>query len=154
YLPDVRPGQLYGYRVDGPWDPASGHRFNPAKVLLDPYAKTIGRAFRWSPSLFAYTAGTEGDGPPDLADSAADAPLGAVIDPAFTWGNDRPPRTPWHETMIYEMHVKGFSALNAQIPEVLRGTYIGLVAEPALQHLLDLGVTAVELMPVHYHSDE
>ena len=154
YLPDVRPGQLYGYRVHGPWDPAAGHRFNPAKILLDPYAKTIGRALRWKPSLFAYTAGTHGDGQPDLTDSAPDAPLAAVIDPAFTWGDDRPPHTPWHETVIYEMHVKGFSALNARIPAPLRGTYIGLVAEPALQHLLDLGVTAVELMPVHYHADE
>jgi isoamylase len=154
YLPDVRPGQLYGYRVYGPWDPAAGHRFNPAKVLLDPYAKIIGRPLRWRPTLFAFAPGTEGDGPADISDSAPDAPLAAVIDPAFTWGDDRPPRTPWHETIIYELHLKGFSALNQQIPRPLRGTYVGLASEPALQHLLNLGVTAVELMPVHYHTDE
>ena len=154
YLPDVRPGQLYGYRVDGPWHPSSGHRFNPAKILLDPYAKIIGRPMRWTRSLFAYADGTEGDGPADTADNAADAPLAAVIDPAFTWGDDRPPRTPWHETVIYELHVKGFTELNTRIPGPLRGTYLGLASEPAIAHLLDLGVTAVELMPVHHHADE
>ena len=154
YLPDVRPGQLYGYRVDGPWDPANGHRFNRAKILLDPYAKIIGRALRWNRSLFAFGEGTDGEGAPDPADNAADAPLGAVIDPAFTWGDDRPPRHPWHETIIYELHLKGLSALNQHIPPALRGTYLGLASEPAIAHLLDLGVTAVELMPVHYHADE
>ena len=154
YLPDVRPGQVYGYRVHGPWDPAAGHRFNPRKILLDPYAKIIGRPLRWNQSLFAYAAGTDGDGPPDLTDSAPDAPLAAVIDPAFTWGEDRPPRRPWQQTVIYELHVKGCSALNTRIPRPLRGTYVGLASEPALEHLLDLGVTAVELMPVHYHADE
>jgi glycogen operon protein len=154
YLPDVRPGQLYGFRVDGPWDPAAGHRFNPSKVLLDPYAKIIGRPLRWGPPLFAYEPGSEGDGARETTDSAPDAPLAAVIDPAFTWGDDRPPRTPWHDTVIYELHVKGFSALNERIPRPLRGTYLGLASEPALEHFTGLGVTAVELMPVHYHADE
>jgi isoamylase len=154
YLPDVRPGQLYGYRVHGPWDPAAGHRFNPAKILLDPYAKIIGRPLRWSDSLFAFAPDSDGDGPAETTDSAPDAPLAAVIDPAFTWGDDRSPRTPWHQTVIYELHLKGFSVLNEHIPQPLRGTYVGLVSEPALQHLIDLGVTAVELMPVHYHADE
>jgi isoamylase len=154
YLPDARPGQLYGFRVIGQWDPANGHRFNPAKIQLDPYAKVIGRRVKWNRSLFAYEPGTEGDGPPDLVDNGADAPLAAVLDPAFTWGDDRPPRTPWHETVIYEMHVKGFTALNQHIPAELRGTYLGLASEPAIRHLSDLGVTAVELMPVHHHADE
>jgi glycogen operon protein len=154
YLPDARPGQLYGYRVDGPWDPASGHRFNPAKLLLDPYAKVIGRRINWHTSLFSYAAGTDGDGPADLTDSAPYAPLAAVLDPAFTWGTDKHPRTPWHETVIYEMHVKGFTALNTQIPQELRGRYLGLASEPAIRYLADLGVTAVELMPIHHHADE
>ena len=154
YLPDVQPGQFYGYRVPGAWDPAKGHRFNPAKVLLDPYAKVIGRQMRWHPALFAYQQGTNGDGPAETTDSAPYAPLGVVIDPAFTWGDDRAPRTPWHETVIYEMHVKGFTALNPQIPESHRGTYMGLASPSAIRHLKDMGVTAVELMPVHHHVDE
>jgi glycogen operon protein len=153
YLPDVRPGQLYGYRVDGPWDPANGFRFNRSKILLDPYAKILGRPLRWNRSLFAFED-ADGDGGPNTIDSASDAPLGAVIDPAFTWGADQPPRHPWHETIIYELHLKGFSALNQRIPAALRGTYLGLASEPAIEHLLKLGVTAVELMPVHHHTDE
>jgi len=154
YLPDARPGQLYGYRVSGPWDPAGGHRFNPAKILLDPYAKVIGRRIHWHPSLFAHAADTDGDGPPDLTDSAPHAPLAAVLDPAFTWGDDEHPRTPWHQTVIYELHVKGFTALNERIPRDLRGRYLGLASDPAIRYLTDLGVTAVELMPIHHHADE
>jgi glycogen operon protein len=154
YLPDARPGQLYGYRVDGPWDPPGGHRFNPSKILLDPYAKVIGRRIKWHTSLLSYEPGSAGDGPAELTDSAPHAPLSAVLDPAFTWGDDHHPRTPWHDTVIYEMHVKGFTALNAQIPPELRGTYLGLASEPALRYLGDLGVTAVELMPIHHHADE
>src|SRR5258708_28469949 len=123
YLPDVRPGQLYGYRVHGPWDPADGHRFNPAKVLLDPYAKIIGRPLRWRPTLYAYAPGSEGVGPADPSDSAPDAPLAEVIDPAFTWGDDRPPGTPWPQTIIYELHLRGFTALNQHIPRPLRRAY-------------------------------
>jgi glycogen operon protein len=153
YLPDVRPGQLYGYRVHGPYDPGSGHRFNPHKVVLDPYAKSIGRSVRWDDSLFGYTVGDpRGDLSFDQRDNAAFASLSAVIDPAFTWGDDSPPRTPWHNTVIYEMHVKGFTRLHPNIPEPIRGTYEALTTEAAIDHLQGLGVTAVELMPVHHHA--
>jgi glycogen operon protein len=154
YLPALGPGQLYGYRVFGPWNPAAGHRFNPAKILLDPYAKVVGRSMAWHPSVFGYAPGTDGDGPADTSDSAPYAALAAVSDPAFDWGHDHPLRTPWHDTIIYEAHVKGFTALNDAIPAERRGTYLGLASEPALAHLTRLGVTAVELMPVHHHLDE
>ena len=153
YLPDVRPGQLYGYRVHGPYDPYRGHRFNPNKVVMDPYARVVGRTVRWDESLFGFKAG-EGDDSFDDRDSAPYAPLAAVVDAAFTWGDDRPLRTPWHETLIYELHVKGFTQLHPAIPDNLRGTYLGLASEPAIQHLVSLGVTAVELMPVHHHVDD
>jgi glycogen operon protein len=153
YLPDVRPGQLYGFRVHGPYDPAAGHRFNPHKVVIDPYARSIGRPVRWDDSLFGYRVGDPAaDLSFDTTDNAAFAPLAAVIDTSFTWGDDRPPRTPWHKTVIYEMHVKGFTKLHPEIPTALCGTYEALTTEPALDHLLKLGVTAVELMPVHHHS--
>jgi isoamylase len=151
YLPDCLPGQLYGYRVHGPYDPSSGHRFNPNKVLLDPYAKDIARDVRWDDSLFGYTIGDPNE---DLSfderDSAAFCPLAKVVDTAFTWGDDRPPRTPWHKTLIYELHVKGLTKLHPEVPEKLRGTYAGVATEPVIRHLQSLGVTAVELMPVHY----
>jgi len=150
YLPDVRPGQLYGYRIHGPFSPHSGHRFNPNKLVLDPYTKVVGRPVRWDESLFGFKFGQD-DTTFDDRDSAPFAPLAAVIDTSFTWGNDRPLRTPWHETLIYELHVKGFSQLNPHIHESLRGTYLGLASEPAIRHLTSLGVTAVELMPVHHH---
>lgn len=155
YLPDCHPGQLYGYRVHGPYDPAQGHRFNPNKVLLDPYAKAIGRDVRWADEMFGYRIGApEADRSFDERDNAAVAPLAVVVDPAFTWGDDRPPRIPWHRTLIYELHVKGFSKRMPGVPENLQGTYLGLCSEPAIKHLTDLGVTAVELMPVHYHVDD
>jgi isoamylase len=153
YLPDVHPGQLYGYRVHGPYAPHSGHRFNPNKLVMDPYAKVVGRAVRWHDSLFGFKPGTD-DTTFDDRDSAPYAPLAAVVDSAFTWGTDRRLRTPWHETLIYELHVKGFTKLNPHVPEHLRGTYLGLASEPAIRHLAALGVTAVELMPVHHHTDE
>jgi glycogen operon protein len=153
YLPDVRPGQLYGYRVHGPYDPGQGHRFNPNKVVMDPYARVVGRTVAWDSSLFGFRAG-EDDLTFDERDSARHAPLSAVVDTAFTWGDDRPLRTPWHETLIYELHVKGFTADHPAIHEQLRGTYLGLASEPAIQHLVSLGVTAVELMPVHHHTDD
>ena len=153
YLPDIRPGQLYGYRVGGAWDPGSGARFSPAKVLLDPYAKAVGRPLTWHPSLLAYQPGSEGQ-TAEVTDTAPYAPLGAVIDAAFDWRDDQPPATPWHETVIYELHVKGFTAENPQVPEELRGTYLGLATPASIQYLRDLGVTAVELMPVHSHADE
>jgi isoamylase len=153
YLPDVRPGQLYGYRVHGPYDPGQGHRFNANKIVLDPYARVVGRAPQWHDSLFGFRHG-EDDATFDTRDSAPFAPLAAVVDGAFTWGDDRPLRTPWHHTLIYELHVKGFTALHPHIQESLRGTYLGLASEPAIQHLVSLGVTAVELMPVHHHVDD
>jgi isoamylase len=155
YLPAGRPGQLYGYRVHGPYDPAAGHRFNPAKVLLDPYAKAIGRLTRWGDENFGYRVGDpDEDLAPDDRDNAASAPLAVVVDPAFVWGDDRLPRTPWHETVIYEAHVMGLTRLHPGVPEPLRGTYAGVASEAVIRHLLDLGVTAIELMPVHHHVVE
>jgi glycogen operon protein len=155
YLPDIRPGHLYGYRMHGPYDPAAGHRFNPHKIVLDPYAKSVARPVRWDDSMFGYTLGAaEEDTSLDARSNAAFAPLAAVIDPAFTWGDDRPPRTPWHRTVIYEMHVKGFSQLQPHVPARIRGSYEALTTEAALEHLTRLGVTAVELMPVHHHAYE
>jgi len=155
YLPDVAPGQLYGYRITGPYEPQAGHRFNPNKIVLDPYAKLIGRNVRWNDSLFGYTIG---DAAEDLSfderDNAADAPLATVIDPAFTWGDERRPNTPIHKSVIYELHVRGFTQRHPGIPEPLRGTYAGLATDPAIDHLKSLGVTAVELLPVHCHVDD
>ncbi|HEX8325299.1 MAG TPA: glycogen debranching protein GlgX, partial [Tepidisphaeraceae bacterium] len=153
YLPDCEPGQLYGYRVHGPYDPAAGHRFNANKILLDPYAKGIGRNVIWDDSLFGYKVG-EDDLTFDERDSAPFAPLGSVIDTAFTWGDDRPPRTPWHKTLIYEVHVKGMTNAHPDIPEERRGTYAGVASEAVISHLKSLGVTAIELLPVHYHLDD
>jgi isoamylase len=153
YLPDVRPGQLYGYRVHGPYDPNHGFRFNANKVVMDPYARVVGRRLRWDEALFGFRKGQD-DTTFDERDSASHAPLAAVVDSAFTWGDDRPLRTPWHETLIYELHVKGFTAMHPDVPETLRGTYLGLASEPAIRHLVSLGVTAVELMPVHHHTDD
>jgi isoamylase len=154
FLPDARPNQLYGFRVHGPYDPQQGHRFNPNKVVMDPYAKSVARTIRWADEMFGYVV--SGDENADLTfdprDNGAFAPLAAVVDPAFTWGDDRRLRTPWHNTVIYEMHVRGFSRLHPDIPEALRGTYEALTTEPAIQHLTRLGVTAVELMPVHHHA--
>ncbi len=150
YLPEALPGQIYGYRVHGPYEPDRGHRFNPNKIVLDPYAKSIARDVRWADEVFAYRVGDpQGDLSFDERDSAAYAPLAVVIDPAFTWGNDQPPRTPWHKTIIYELHVKGFTQRHPELADKLRGSYAGLASEFVINHLLNLGVTAVELMPVH-----
>jgi len=155
YLPDVRPGQLYGYRVHGPYDLNAGHRFNRNKVLLDPYAKAIGRDIQWSDSMFGYRVGDpHADAVIDDRDNAANAPLGVVVDARFRWGRAKPPRTPWHKTLIYEAHVKGFTMLHDRVPEAIRGTYSGLASRPAIRHLKKLGVTAIELMPIHYHVDD
>ncbi|MEX1021993.1 MAG: glycogen debranching protein GlgX [Dehalococcoidia bacterium] len=154
YLPEARPGQLYGYRVYGPWEPEAGHRFNPRKVLLDPYAKAIARRVQWDDSLFGYAVEGGDDLAPDERDSAPFAPLAAVIDPAFTWGDDRPPRRRWERTVIYEAHVKGLTQQHPDVPEHLRGTYGALATLPVLDHLRSLGVTAVELMPVHHRADD
>jgi isoamylase len=150
FLPDVRPNQLYGYRVHGPYEPQNGHRFNANKLVMDPYAKSVARAVRWADEMFGYRVGDpEEDLSFDERDSAGYAPLAAVIDPAFTWGDDRPPRTPWHNTVIYEMHVRGFSRRHPDIPEDKRGTYEALTREPAIAHFKKLGITAIEIMPVH-----
>ena len=117
YLPEVLPGQLYGYRVHGPYTPEQGHRFNPNKIVLDPYARSIGRDVRWADELFGYHVGDpEADLSCDERDNAAYAPLAVVIDTAYTWGDDRPPRTPWHKTIIYELHVKGFHPVTPGCP--------------------------------------
>jgi glycogen operon protein len=155
YLPGVGPGQLYGYRVHGPYEPERGHRFNPAKVLVDPYAKAIARPIRWDDAMFGYRIGDPAaDLSRDDRDNAAFAPLAAVIDAAFDWGADRPPATPWQRTIIYEAHVKGFTKLHPDVPPALRGTYAGLAEPAAIAHLKRLGITAIELMPVHHHTDE
>jgi glycogen operon protein len=150
YLPGLRPGQLYGYRVHGPYEPNRGHRFNPAKLLLDPYAKAIAGTIRWSDSLFAYTIGhQDADLSYDERDSAGGMPKCVVVDPAFDWGNDTHPRTPWHKTIVYELHVKGFTARHPDVPKQIQGTYAGLTCPEVIDYLHSLGVTAVELMPVH-----
>jgi len=155
YLPDARPGQLYGYRVYGRYDPASGHRFNPNKLLLDPYAKDIVSSMLWSDAMFGYVIGSpEHDLSMDLRNSAPGMPRCRVIDTAFSWGDDRAPNTPWHDTIIYELHVKGFTMRHPDVPPQLRGTYAGLSSAPVIEYLQRLGVTAVELMPVHTFMDE
>jgi isoamylase len=154
YLPAVAPGQVYGFRVHGPYEPRSGHRFNPNKLLLDPYARAITRDLRWADELFGYRIGhKQADLSFDQRDSAPFAPLATVVDPAFTWADDRHPHIPWNETIIYEMHVKGFTRRHPDVPEALRGTYAGLASEPAIQYLKQLGVNAVELLPIHHHVD-
>jgi isoamylase len=151
YLPEARPGLLYGFRVSGPYEPAAGHRFNPHKLLLDPYAKAVSGSVEWNDAIFGYRIGDPGaDLTPDDRDSAPFVPKSVVVDPAFTWGDDRPPRNPWHSTVIYELHFKGFTARNPAVPPELRGTYAGLAAPASLEHLAHLGITAVELMPVHH----
>ena len=155
YIPGLLPGAVYGYRVYGPYEPNKGLRFNPQKILLDPYAKTIARQFTWHDSLFPYQLeAAEKDLVMDKRDSAPYAPLGVVIDPSFDWAEDTPPATPWHDTVIYEAHVKGASKLHPEIPESIRGTYAGFASEPMIKHLKTLGVTAVEFMPVHAKLDE
>jgi isoamylase len=151
YLPEARPGQLYSYRVQGPYAPEEGHRFNPAKLLRDPYALAITGLIDWNDALFGYTIGhPDGDLSKDDRDSAPFSPKCVVVDRAFSWGDDTRPCIPWDKTIIYELHVKGFTRLNPQIPEELRGTYSGLTSSAAIDYLQSLGITAVELMPVHH----
>ncbi|HLM56494.1 MAG TPA: glycogen debranching protein GlgX [Pyrinomonadaceae bacterium] len=155
YLPEARPGQLYGYRVHGPYDPPHGHRFNPHKLLLDPYAKAVTGDVRWDEAAFGYQIGhAAADLSYDERDSAPFMPRCVVVDPAFSWGGDERPRTPWHKTLIYEMHVRGFTKLHPEVPEELRGTYAGLTHPSVVEYLLALGVTAVELLPVHQFVSE
>ena len=151
YLPEVRPGQHYGYRVHGPYEPEAGHRFNPAKLLLDPYAKAIAGTIHWSDALFGYRVGDpRADLSLDKQDNAGSIPKCVVVDSAFTWGGDQLLRTPWDRTVIYEAHVHGLTARHPDIPKNLRGTYAGLAAPAVIEHLQNLGITAVELLPVHH----
>ena len=155
YLPEARPGQVYAYRVFGPYKPLEGHRFNPHKLLVDPYAKSFVGDILWSDAHFGYRIGSKREDLSfDRRDNASGMIKCRVIDPSFTWGEDRPPRTPWHDTVIYEAHVKGFTKLHPDVPAALRGTYAGLASEPMLDYLRRLGVTAVELMPIHEFVDE
>ncbi len=150
YLPDVRPGQCYGYRVYGPYEPRHGHRFNPAKLLIDPYAKAVSGRVRWDDSLFGYPIGSPDDERPDSNDSAGAAPKCVVVEEEFPWGDDRHPRVPWNRTVIYEAHVRGMTMLHPDVPAHLRGTYLGLATDPIVDHLKGLGITALELMPTHH----
>jgi isoamylase len=155
YLPGGRPGQLYGYRVYGPYAPEQGHRFNHHKLLLDPYGKQVQGAIHWSDSHFGYRVGhKQEDLSFDRRDDAAGMPKNRVIDSAFTWGTDKPPCIPWHETVIYELHVKGFTMCHPDVAAHLRGTYAGLATAPVIEYLTRLGVTSIELMPVHSFVDD
>ena len=148
YLPNVRPGQRYGYRVHGKWEPENGHWCNPSKVLLDPYAKAVDGLWDWSEAVFPYHFADAENSKNEL-DSAPFVAKSVVVNPFFDWGNDRLPNTPWHRTVVYETHVKGFSRTNSAIPDDLRGTYAGLAHPSSVEYLKNLGITAVELLPVH-----
>ena len=151
YIPGLKPGQLYGYRVHGPFEPENGHRFNPNKLLIDPYAKAIAGTVEWHDALFGYKLGHEEE---DLSfseeDSAPYLPKCVVIDPSFDWEGDKPPKIPYHQSIIYETHVKGLTQLHPDIPEEIRGTYAALAHPVIIKYLKELGITAVELMPVHH----
>ena len=153
YLPGIGPGQAYGFRVHGPWDPAAGHRCNPSKVLLDPYARAIKGHVQWHPAVLPYVTDSDGDVKSDL-DSAPFVPRSIVVDPRFDWDGDRPPERPMAETVIYEVHVKGFTATHPDVPPSVRGTYLGLTHPSIVDYLKRLGVTAVELLPIHQFIHE
>jgi glycogen operon protein len=152
YLPTVEPGQHYGYRVHGPWDPAHGHRCNPNKLLLDPYAKAVDGRFDWNQSLFGYTFGYPDSRNDD--DSAPSMPKSVVINPYFDWGNDRPPQRGYADSVIYEAHVKGLTQTHPDIPEAIRGTYSAIAHPAIIEHLRTVGATAIELMPVHHFAND
>ncbi len=154
YFPDLRPGQLYGYRVHGPFAPEVGHRFNPHKLLIDPYAKAIAGEIVCADETFGFPAGTTDASVLSTTDSAAVVPKSLVVESAFTWGDDCPPNVPWSRTVIYECHVGGMTRLHPALPGHLRGTYLGLASQPVLDHLRSLGVTAVELLPVQHALTE
>jgi glycogen operon protein len=158
YIPGIGPGQRYGFRVFGPFAPHEGHRFNPAKLLIDPYAKSIEGVVDWGHDAnvlpYVPNGSEDADLEPDDEDDAAAVPKSVVTDDTFDWEDDAPPRVPFADTVIYETHVKGFTALHPEVREDLRGTYAGLASEPAIAYMKDLGITAVELLPVHHHSDE
>ncbi|HWG84548.1 MAG TPA: glycogen debranching protein GlgX [Deinococcales bacterium] len=155
YVPGLQPGQLYGLRVHGPYEPLRGTRFNPAKLLIDPYAKAIAGTVQWSNAMFGYPIGNpREDLIPDEQDDAGGVPKAVVVDTAFPWGDDRRPRTPLHRSVIYELHVRGFTMRHPDVPAHQRGTYAGLAHPSVVAYLKDLGVTAVELLPVHQHVDD
>lgn len=155
YVPDARPGLKYGYRVSGPYDPSRGHRFNNHKLLIDPYAKALSGPLRWSDAHFGYRIGTSrGDLSFDRRDNASGMPKSVVVDTAFTWGDDRAPRSPWRDTVIYEMHVRGFTMQYPGIPAPMRGTFLALSSPPVVAYLQRLGISAVELLPVHAFVDD
>ncbi|MDR6353586.1 isoamylase [Pseudomonas psychrotolerans] len=155
YLPDARPGTLYGYRVHGPYEPQNGHRFNHNKLLIDPYAKQIVGELEWNDALFGYTIGhPDGDLSFDERDSAPFMPRCRVIDPAFTWGNTTHPRVPRDRTVFYETHVRGYTMQHPAVPESARGTFSGLQESEVIDYIKSLGITSVELMPIHYFLDD
>ncbi len=147
YLPDARPGQRYGFRVHGPWDPAAGVRCNPAKLLLDPYARAVAGEVQWHPAVFGHVP--DDPGRADENDSAPHVPRSVLVAAEFEWGEDRSPGRSMADSIFYEVHVKGFTKLHPDVPEDLRGTYAGVAHPAAVAHLKRLGVTAVELLPVH-----
>jgi glycogen operon protein len=154
FIRGIVPGQLYGFRIDGPWDPEKGHRFNFNKLLVDPYAKAISGEVDWKQPIFPYDVASGDDRKFDPQDSAGGVPKCVVIDGRFSWGADSPPDTPLADSVIYEVHVKGFSKRNPMVPENLRGTYAGLAHESSIDYFKKLGVTAVELLPIHHFIDE
>ncbi len=151
---EIKPGQLYGYRIDGPWEPEQGKRFNRAKLLVDPYAKAISGQVDWKAPIFPYDLLSGDDTKIDTQDSATGVPKSVVVDPSFNWENDCQPDTPLADSVIYEVHVKGFSKRNPRIPENLRGTYAGLAHQSSIDYFKKLGVTAIELLPIHHFIDE
>jgi isoamylase len=155
YLPDARPSLLYGYRVYGPFDPSNGHRFNANKLLIDPYAKALQGRLRWGDSVFGYRLGSpREDLSFDRRDNARHIPKCRVVEPAFTWGEDRPPQTPWEETIILELHVRGITIRHPEVAPAHRGTFAGLASPAMIDYLVGLGVTAVELLPIHAAIDD
>jgi isoamylase len=154
YLPDVGPGQLYGFRVHGPYEPSRGHRCNPAKLLLDPYGKAVAGEVSWHPALYSYQQGNADPAAMNMEDSGPFMPRNVVINPYFDWAGDQQLRTPYHETLIYEAHVRGLTLRHPDVPPELRGSYAGLASPPIIEHLQRLGVTAIELMPVHQSVPE
>jgi isoamylase len=155
YLPDARPNLLYGYRVHGPYDPENGHRFNAHKLLIDPYARSLHGRVRWGDALFGYRVGSQrADLSFDRRDNARQIPKCRVVEPAFTWGEDRRPQIPWEETIIVELHVRGITIKHPGVDPAQRGTFAGLVSPPMIDYLVELGVTAVELLPVHASIDD
>jgi len=155
YIPDLRPGLLYGYRAHGPYEPKQGNLFNPNKLLVDPYARAIVGKLDWKGPIFGHKReGTTPVWEPDEQDDAAAKPKGLIVDDPFDWGGDQPPAIPWFKSFIYELHVRGFTMRHPEVPPDLQGTYLGLTSPPILEHFRRLGVTAVELLPVYSSIDE